>query len=235
MLLRLVLGSVLHKYTNRVFYTRCCARCSIPRHDVCVLRPPQTDTRQQYYNTLTFLACTYACRNNVRSYACHIILWVPRNAATQTLETAGDMCVTARSSPCKYKGVWIYHTPPPSAPPPLTFKMSESVFFFIPIKTRSTYGPTIVFFFLFVSFFIVAIAQGSFAWRLILRPWPALLISVLFLKRKKVNYSISPYSHVLGFSAKAFRCTNTLPTFLSLCTLRTSRFCWIKERGKKHM
>ena len=166
----LVLESILHKFTNRVFYARCCARCSIPRHDVCVLRPPQTDTRQQYYNTLTFLACTYACRNNVRSYACHIILWVPRNAATQTLETAGDMCVTARSSPCKYKGVWIYHTPPPSAPPPLTFKMSESVFFFIPIKTRSTYGPTIVFFFLFVSFFIVAIAQGSFAWRLILRP-----------------------------------------------------------------
>jgi len=119
----LVLESILHKYTNRVFYARCCARCSIPRHDVCVLRPPQTDTLQQYYNTLTFLACTCACRK-MRAHTlatkfsrCHGML---RHTRWNQRET----CVSRPVSPCKYNAVWIYHTPPPSAPPQLTFKMS---------------------------------------------------------------------------------------------------------------
>ena len=48
------------------------------------------------------------------------------------------------------------------------------------------------------------------------------------LERKKVRYRLfSPIYTVRGFqeSTKALSCAYTHPTFLSLCTLRISRFC----------
>ena len=95
---------------------------------------------------------------------------------------------------------------------------SESVSFLSPVKTRSTYGPT-----------IVAIAQGPFAWRFIktVTSFTDLLIEdVLRKKESPLQDTFHSYTF-LGFSSKAPKCLYTLPTFLSLCTLprRTSRFC----------
>jgi len=41
--------------------------------------------------------------------------------------------------------------------------------------------------------------------------------------------------YALGCSFKAPSCTCTLPTFLSLCTLRTSRFCLLYEHAPGRM
>jgi len=93
---------------------------------------------------------------------------------------------------------------------------SESVSFLSPVKTRSTYGPT-----------IVAIAQGPFAWRFIktVTSFTDLLIEDVLRKKESSLQDTFPSYTFLGFSSKAPKCSYTLPTFLSLCTLRTSRFC----------
>jgi len=47
----------------------------------------------------------------------------------------------------------------------------------------------------------------------------------MFFQGKKVRYRLfSPFLYVSGFSTQALSCTYTHPTFLVLCTLRTSRY-----------
>jgi len=65
--------------------TRClCIETPSDRHASAIL---------QHIDILGMHMCM---QENACSYACHKILSVPRNAATHTLEPAGDMCVTAR-------------------------------------------------------------------------------------------------------------------------------------------
>ena len=70
---------------------------------------------------------------------------------------------------------------------------SESVSFLSPVKTRSTYGPT-----------IVAIAQGPFAWRFIktVTSFTDLLIEDVLRKKESSLQDTFPSYPFLGFYQK---------------------------------